>query len=285
MTMPAPVNYSALSLNALQNLAQTDPNAQDYLNSMSGDNGTLGGAMGQYAYTGGTTGAAPVLTSQMAQAINPGGGADQGAGSGVGSNALSMLVPLMQQGFLTGNSGQALSGNDPMANWLNMQGLIGQNDQGQIGAGSQTPTALGPQGFGSGMTVQMAGNNPYGVNTVGGLNVHELQSPTQNPSAFGSNQYGPTTQASNLVHNHDIWDTALPIVQSALMAAFSGGIGALGGMGIGAGAGLSSGAGLGSLGNSLFNTLGGAIQSGQAPGIGQLGGVTLGQLARFTGGG
>src|SRR5208282_4241967 len=234
----------------------------------------------------------PTVSASDLQAMMQGAGATgygaPSAGQGLGSSYLSML-PAYLQGTAGGANGSniiqdAQSGNDPVFNWLQQNGYLGNivtdasgntsiapgyKAEGVQQGGTYNPTAATNIGSGYGadqgnQNLQLAGNNPFGVNTIGQQDVHELQSPTQNPSQFGTSPYGATVNKGNLAQNQDVWSKYLiPLMQAAASAGFGG----LGGMGS-----------LGSHGGGIFNSLGNAVTSGSGSPLATLGSIAGGAL-------
>ena len=202
------------------------------------------------------------------------------ANQGQGSSYLSMLPAILQSVYSSGNSGVS----SDMANSAPYKWLVANNyltddgNGGNVGmgwkaagvgqGGTYDPTVatnIG-QGFGSGNSnqLQMVGNNPYGVSTLGSLDVHELQSPTQNPSMYGSTALGPTVSRANLASNQDAWSKYIvPLMQAGASIGFGG----LGGMGQ-----------LTGLQSGIFNTLGNMATgtTNTAGGLAGIGGSVLG---------
>jgi len=118
----------------------------------------------------------------------------------------------------------------------------------------------------------IAGNNPYGYSTIGSQDVHELQSPSQSPSSFGTSPYGPTVDKANLASNQDwLSKYLIPLMQAGASAGF-GGLGGFGQLGS-LGTGLFSGAGNAIIGGSgnLQSTLGSIAGSALGAGLNSAG--------------
>jgi len=244
-----------------------------------------------------STPSSPTLSAQDVLSLDPGAAGGNLANQGMGSSYLSMLPAILQSVYNSGNSGVSsdVAQSAPFQ-WLMQNGYLSGSPDGSnvtlgwkaagVGQGGtfnpSAATNVGPQGFGADVgnqNLQIAGNNPFGVNTQGGLDVHNIQSPTQNPSAFGSNAMGPTVSKSNVQSNQDAWSKYIvPLMQAGASAGFGalGGMGQLGSLGSGlfAGAGNAVTGGSGSLGSTLGSIAGSAIGDG-------LNGVGLGAISPY----
>lgn len=225
-----------------------------------------------------------VSASDMTQMENETGTQSYGAGTnqGLGSSYLSLLPGYLQMS----QAGQLPSGglaNDPAAQWLMNNGYLqgdlasnnitgGYKAEGVSSTGQYNPTD--PMNIGAGygsdqgnQNMVLSGPNPFGYSTIGSQDVHELTSPTQNPSAFGTSAYGtPTVDKGNLASNQDwISKYLVPGMQLAASAAFGGGLSAI-----------TSGAS--SLGMGVYNMGSGIVQ-------GLAGGASPAQVAENVGAG
>jgi hypothetical protein len=200
------------------------------------------------------------------------------AGQGLGQSYLSMVPVYTQGGFAPPNPGEdhvfdtlvangyltvggdaSGNGNSILPGWRSY-GVTGKT----VNPGDRTTSQLvasgaidpnmdvGPGGYGVGNKLQLAPPNPFGVNTIGQQNVHEILSPTQAPAAFGTSPFGPTVDRRDLAGNQDAFGRyIIPLIQIAMSAAMP--------------AMMPAGAGLGALGGSLFGGAGGDIINSQNP--------------------
>ena len=242
-----------------------------------------------------STPSSPTLSAQDVLSLDPGAAGGNLANQGMGSSYLSMLPAILQSVYNSGNSGVSsdVAQSAPFQ-WLMQKGYLSGSPDGSnvtlgwkaagVGQGGtfnpSAATNVGPQGFGADVgnqNLQIAGNNPFGVNTQGGLDVHNIQSPTQNPSAFGSNAMGPTVNKSNVASNQDVWSKfVLPAMQAAAGFAMPGAVGMV-----------DPGMGLTGLQNGIFNTLGNMATgtTKTAGGLAGIGGSVLGSVLSGAGSG
>ncbi len=223
----------------------------------------------------------PTLTSAIVTQILQNIGGNTGnpvnaanASNGVGQSYLSMIPVYLQGSYGTGGMGGLNLSNDPVYQWLLSNGYLSGSPDGSTiapgwrgegitgttvqpgtktmaqlqAAGNYDPTQdAGPQGFGNSTNLLMAPNNPYGINTLGILDVKELESPSQAPGAFGTGAFGdPTVSKYDLVSNTDIWSQIIPLMELAAGVGF-GDLGVFGD--------------LGSVFQGLFNAGGSAIEN------------------------
>lgn len=239
----------------------------------------------------------PTLSASDVLGLDPSAAGGNLANQGMGSSYLQMLPAILQSVYNSGNSGVTsdVAQSAPFQ-WLMSNGYLSGSPDGSnvtlgwkaagVGQGGTfDPTAVtnvGAQGFGADVgnqNLQIAGNNPFGVSTLGGLDVHAIQNQNQDPSAFGSNAMGPTINKANLASNQDAWSKYIvPLMQAGASAGFGGlgGMGQLGSLGSGlfAGAGNAITGGSGSLGSTLGSIAGSAIGGG-------LNGVGLGAISPY----
>ena len=208
----------------------------------------------------------PNLSVSDVLQADPSAGSQAGAAQGAGSSYLSMLPAFLQASYNSGNGGIGPDmAQNPAYQWLTSNGyLTGDAQGGSVGLGwkaagvgpggtynPKAVTNVGGQGFGAdqgNQNLQEVGANPFGVSTEGALDVHNIQSPTQSPTSFGSNELGPTVNKANVASNQDAWSKYIvPLMQIAAAAGYGG----LGGFGD-----------LGGVGSALFKQAGGMVNNG-----------------------
>lgn len=231
--------------------------------------------------------ATPTLTAADIEAADPSVGANPSQAEltslGLGSSDLSMLPVFMQYAAQNGGGVNSTMAASAPYQWLAQNGWLQGDSGGDSVTGgykaegvqpggtynAQDPYNLGA-GYGSdqgNQTMVLSGPNPYGYSTIGAQDVKEIQSPTQDPSAFGTSAYGtPTVDKNDLESNQDIWSKFIvPGMQLAAGLAFSGGLGDITG-------------GASTLGTGVYNAASGAVQ-------GLAGGSSPTQIAEGVGAG
>ena len=244
--------------------------------------------------------AIPTLSAQDVLQADPSAAGGNLANQGQGSSYLSMLPAFLQYASQNGGGVSSDMAASAPYQWLLANNYIAGDTGGtSVGLGwkaagvTGAPIAAGQTGtsagynpntatnIGSGFQVnggaggntmlQMTGNNPYGVSTLGSLDVKELQNPAQSPSSFGSNALGPTVNKNNLQSNQDAWSKYIvPLMQAGASAGF-GGLGGFGqltalqsGLLSGAGNAITGGSGspLATLGSVAGSALGAGLMNG-----------------------
>jgi hypothetical protein len=236
----------------------------------------------------------PTISASDMQAMEQAyGTGSYGAGTNQGLGALyTSMVPAYLQMAASGSLPANLQ-DDPVANWLMQNGYLqgdlasgnitgGYKSEGVQQGGTYNPTDPNNVGSGYGsdqgnQNLLLAPNNPFGYSTIGSQDVHELSTPQQNPSAFGTGAFGdPTVSKTNLAQNQDwISKFLIPLMQTGASIGFGGlgGFGQLGSLGSGlfSGAGNAITGGAGNLQSTLGSVAGSALGGGlSAAGYGAL---------------